>query len=156
MKTVDHCSLVLIHCQQESPIWGVVKKETLFSVNSSVMIQYGCGTAQECYSSIMHRHAVRWPSGQGPLARERCLLCSWQDLCGVSAPVREMPSSVFRGKDNLAPPASGELTLYRVKSLLLVPGRCVVMQMMTPNPHHLICRQRLMGTSKRGRAPERW
>lgn len=39
-QQVKQWSLAPIQCQQESPVWGAVRKETLFSANSSVMIQF--------------------------------------------------------------------------------------------------------------------
>ena len=44
-SAVNWWLLVPAQCQQQSPIWGVVKKETLFSTNSSVIMQHGCESA---------------------------------------------------------------------------------------------------------------
>lgn len=41
-----------IQYQQESPVGDVVKKETLFSGNSSVMIERGCGAAQSVIAQL--------------------------------------------------------------------------------------------------------
>lgn len=43
--TVNRWSLASIQCQRETPIWGTVKKETLFSANSSIGIQHSCEAA---------------------------------------------------------------------------------------------------------------
>ena len=59
---INQWSLVPIECQQESPIWGVVKKEPLFSVNSSIVLQCNYEIA-ELYNST----AVRQPWGKAPL-----------------------------------------------------------------------------------------
>ena len=48
-----------IQHQQESPFEGAVKKETLLSANSSVMIQHGCETASQCDSSIVKQHGYK-------------------------------------------------------------------------------------------------
>lgn len=42
--------------QQDSPIWGVVKKETSFNVKGSMVMQHGCENSM----------AVRLPWGQSP------------------------------------------------------------------------------------------
>lgn len=42
LDIVNQWLLASIQHQLESPVWGVVKKKTLFSTNSSIMIQHGC------------------------------------------------------------------------------------------------------------------
>lgn len=80
---VNQWSLAPIQCQHESPVWGVVKKETLFSANSSVVIQF---TWVLWYSIAAKQH--NWECGceavlgqSGPWARpfwldSSALLCS--------------------------------------------------------------------------------
>lgn len=51
--------------QQESPISGAVKKESLFSANSSGVIERGCEKkAQQCYSLIKRQHGCEVALGQ--------------------------------------------------------------------------------------------
>lgn len=45
-------------------MWGVAKKETLFSANSSVMVQQGCENSV----------TVRQPRSQAPVWLDRCAL----------------------------------------------------------------------------------
>lgn len=60
LKTVNQWSLAPIQHQQETLIWGAVKKETLFSANSSTVIQQGRMAVEQInsvlYSSIMRQH----------------------------------------------------------------------------------------------------
>lgn len=86
-----------IQCQHESPVWDAVKLETVFSANSSTVIQHGLGTALG-------------PGGPGPRPLS-VLLCSMmavsallrQDIFRVSDLAREMQSSVLshRGRGEL-------------------------------------------------------
>ena len=92
-------------CQEESPIWGAVKKETLFNANNSTVKQYNCG----------NRRALR------PLSSWTALLCSlpvcfalpwsalvcsglcwfiplWWDIFGVSAQLEESELSEPEGR----------------------------------------------------------
>lgn len=60
LKPVNQWSLAPIQHQQETLIWGAAKKETLFSANSSTVIQQGRVAAEQInsvlYSSIMRQH----------------------------------------------------------------------------------------------------
>lgn len=84
-------ALVPIQCQRASPIRGVVKKEALFSANSSIVIQQGCDkdTAMKQLESVPPNYetAQLWNSmadsgpGQGgppgrSCSRQTALLCS--------------------------------------------------------------------------------
>ena len=75
--------MATIRCQQESSVWGVVKKETLFSAKQLNVIQHSCENSK----------AVREPWGQAPLQLDSFalllsgLLCSalgWSALCWAS------------------------------------------------------------------------
>lgn len=76
---VNQWSLLPIQCQQEFLILGSVRKKTLFSTNSSIVIQHDCeNTAQLWNSSIesqlIHQatwlrgdSGARWPWDEAPL-----------------------------------------------------------------------------------------
>ena len=128
---------MLIQHQQESPIWGMVEKNVLFSANSSTVIQRSCekNTAVEQLNSVTaplwNSMSVR-PRGQTALSGSTALLQSallsptllcllfstlvQQDFFGVSslvflAPSGEMQSLIFGVKvKNCAPRAIGKLT----------------------------------------------
>lgn len=72
--------LAPIQCQQESPLWGVVTKETVLFKQldcdaAQLGAQHGGGTARWCQGSVMKQHScetaclpsgpgVRWPWGK--------------------------------------------------------------------------------------------
>ena len=86
LLTVSNCQLMVGHwhqfkCQQESPIWGVVKKETLFRAKYLILVQQGSE----------NRMAVRQPWVQlQPWVRLWVQLCS--DLLGLVCPALLCPS----------------------------------------------------------------
>lgn len=99
------CQLkVWIQHQQESSIWGAVKKATLFSANSMAV-----KTAQ-----VLGGPGARWPfcGSIGLLSPAQvCSALVRHPLCfifSVSAPAWEMHSSVFGGKTKCT--LRGELT----------------------------------------------
>lgn len=131
---VNHCLLVPIQHQQESPVWGAVKKETSFCANSSIVIQHNW-TARLWNSSVVFQfnYEAAWLWG-GPALLCAGLLCFGE----ISAPAREMQSVLYlwwKGKvDSLSQSGAD---LYREKSLPS-PWLSILMQMRTPNPPSLI------------------
>lgn len=95
---------MLIQHKPESPIWGVVKKEMLFSANSSTMTQHVC------------EKAVWWSWGQAPLQVDSSALflagLLQQDIFSVSSLVFQLQA----GKGNLQ-------SLVERESVLLEPER---------------------------------
>ena len=72
---INWWSMVPIECQQEPPIWGVVKKENLFTANSSTARQHSCEKSmavQQLRSQAVLCHA---PPRLGSSALVRPLLC---------------------------------------------------------------------------------
>lgn len=95
---VNQWLLAPVRCQQESPIWGAMKKETFFSANNSMWYNIAVEHLKS-YSSIKKQHdygnsmPTRWPSSVRQFCSappsllrfipERCLWClnsSWGNV----------------------------------------------------------------------------
>lgn len=77
-----------IQCQQEPPIWGAVKKETVFSADSLMVIRYGCenGRAEAPLGQALFSWAAPFREGllHSALARHPLWFSSSQG-CSVSS-----------------------------------------------------------------------
>lgn len=94
---VNQWLLAPVRCQQESPIWGAMKKETFFSANNSMWYNIAVEHLKS-YSSIKKQHDYGTACLQGgPLPLDSSVLlyllfsASFQkDVFGVSTPAGEM------------------------------------------------------------------
>lgn len=143
MKTVDHWSLVPIHCQQESPIWGVVKR-----------MFYSVQAAQQWYSTgcengtVMKQQGCEGALGRGlSLATQLCFAPLHTALPACSAPARHLQRFSSSGGNivcslwwngKVRSPSQRKADLYRQKSLPLVPDWFILMQTGTLNSCSLI------------------
>ena len=137
--------LVSIQHQQESPIWGAVKKETLFSAHSLTVTQHSLWE-QQGYDGLWvtrARHLSSWTAllFSGPVQSAMpALIFSgqmsylWCFIFFASASARGKHSLKLWWKEKMCSSSQKEVDLYRQKSPLLVPDGYVFMQMRTPNP----------------------
>ena len=122
--TVNQWSLAPIQHQQESPIWWVVKKETvqhkqLNSVIVWLWKQHSCEAALRSGGSGAN---ILFILCSAPVRHLQCFSSSW----------------VFSLQWKVYSLSSRGAGLYGQKSLLLVLDWSILMQMSTPNPHSLI------------------
>ena len=151
VSTVNWLSLVPIQCQQEFPVWGVVKG-TLFCAK-----QLNCDTAQ-----LWGSPGARALSGQTlcsalPLSGLLCavlvcsILCQSVLVCPRLLLSSSETSSVFQLNQGNSLQWKGKVPslshmgggLYRQKSQPLVPDWPILMHMRTPNPCSLLVQKAL-------------
>lgn len=161
-------ALVPIQCQRASPVRGVVKKEALFSANSSIVIQQGCekDTAMKQLESVPPNYetarlwnsmagsgpGARWPSREVllSLGSSALLRPSWSILpcCtppAFSALVRSVRcfNSSWETVFNFWPKENVNFPSHKEDELQAdvpnpVPNLSIIMQMRTPIPCPLI------------------
>lgn len=137
---VNQWLLLPIQWQKECLIQSAVKKESLFSTYSSIVIPHSCENNAD----------AKWPSdkvtlGQGPSWLYSYALLHLASLCSTLArglwcfsPSKGNAGLSLQRKGKVHSPSQRKVDLYRQKPLPLDPDWLVFMQMSTPNPCSLL------------------
>lgn len=131
-----------------SPQIGI-KKEISLSANSSIVIQHGCRTTWLWDSSIVVQfnyntewlwNSVALRGFLGEEALEWSQSLARQFCSGKMSLVFQLQprKCSLQCKENMCSLSQWGADLYSEKSLLLIHGRSIFMQMRVPNPHNAI------------------